>query len=831
MPNEGLSTAKAQSILRKVGPNSFERRKPRPAILVLLSQFLSPLIYILLFASIATFVLGEHVDAVIIMIAVLINTSLGFIQEYKAQNALFALSKVLSPQARVLRDGKTVTIPASEIVPGDLIEFEAGDQIPADGLIIFEKEVMINEAVLTGESAPVKKDAGSAERYGSMVSPQENVAKHFAYMGTTCINGTGKLLVFATGSQTEVGKIAHQLQTSEESLTPLQEKLKHFSTQLAVLVGALAVFIFIFGVMNGEAYLTMLKLSVAIAVSAIPEGLLISLTVILAIGMQRIFKRKALVRKLVAAETLGGVSVICTDKTGTITKGELTVFTVHSQEKEVIAQAAMLLSSHSDPLEMAARQWAERTYKKMARGVSIDEIPFSSQRRYSAKLTNDTLYVIGAPEVVLQKCTQKNTADLESQMMVYVKKGYRVVAVATRKSTASENRITEKQVSELRWQGFIVFSDPIRKDVASAFRQVLQAGISIKVITGDHVETARAVVEEVGLNVKEDQVMLGTEFKSLPMSQLRQRIAKAVLFARITPDQKLVIVKILQELGEVVAMTGDGVNDAPALKQADIGIVVSTATDVSKETADMVLLDDNFKTIVAAVEEGRGMFENLRKVILYLLSNAFVEMIFVIGSIILGLPLPVTAVQILWVNLATDVFPTLALTVDPNEKDLMKDAPKKKNFELIDLEMKMVMALISITGGLGILFLFMKALPHYELIHAQSLAFTVLATISLFYVFSSRSLRHPIWQEKLFNNRWLLISILAGFILQLVVIYVPFFQRVLRTTSLTLFDWGVVFGAGIFIVFLIEVVKKVFSFFHVASRTRRVEPIVKAKKT
>ncbi len=807
MQDPGLSSAQARQRLLTHGENRFEQQKKFSVVGLFFSQFTSPFISILLIASLISLVLEDVIDAGVIFLAVMINVLLGFVQEYKAANALAALSKVLSPEATVMRDGTTQSIPVSQVVPGDVVILEEGEQVPADGYFIEAREMLVNEAVLTGESRPVKKIVSKSEQK-KVPGPQNTEAQFFGYMGTSVVAGKAMMVVLATGHATQVGQIAEKLKDTHKSETPLQSKLKGLSHQLAIIVGSMVLFVFGLGVINQQPFVEMLKLSVAMFVSAIPEGLAISLTAILAVGMQRILKQKALVRKLVAAETLGSVSVICTDKTGTITTGELSVLRMSSKKPVVMRRAAALLSSPNDELEVAVRSWLEQF--SVRKPVLLDEILFSSIRKFSVKLTEEECFLIGAPDVILKHCPTKGREAIEEEILIHARAGYRIVGVASRTRKSNEKKLKIEDIGKFEWLGYFILSDEIRADVKTTIERLQDAQIQVKVITGDYAETARAVLEQVGLKIHEHEVMLGHEFKSLPLSQFQRKVKQTKLFARTTPDQKLAIIQALQADGEVVAMTGDGVNDAPALKQADIGVVVNTASDVSKEIADMVLLDSNFTTIVAAVEEGRGIFENLRKVMLYLLANTFAETIFIIGAILLGIPLPVTAIQILWVNVVTDGLPNLALTIEPKEPGLLKQPPRSRKTPLIDAEIKFLIALISVVTGMVILSVFLFLQPSYELIHLRTLSFTMLAVMSLLYVFSSRSLRRPLWSSSIGKNPWLLGAVVIGFCLQLLVVYAPPLQEVFETTGLNTFDWGIILAASIGQIVLIETVKMIF---------------------
>lgn len=807
--HQGLSSRQAQQHLEKYGLNVFAKARSFSIFHLLVSQFTSPLIYILLIAALITFFLRHYDDALVILLAVLVNATLGFIQEYKAQNALESLSKVLPRRVNVVRDGVIKNISVDGVVPGDIVHVEAGEQIPADGVFVQLKEVQVNEAVLTGESIHVaKKLSSKADVLQVMPSSQDSASVHFGFMGTTLSSGKAVMRVISTGNQTSLGTISTSLQSTPETETPLQQKLRLFSRRITVIVLVASIFIFLFGILYGRDLAEMFTLSVAMAVSSIPEGLVISLTAILAIGMQRILKRKALVRKLVAAETLGSVSVICTDKTGTLTKGELTVSHIHSEKKTLMHTIARTVTNGNDPLEVAIRLWGEEQAMHVAVPSIIDEVPFSSDRKFSVRMTDDLMVVLGAPDSLLNISKKVNKNQVEQSIKIFTNQGYRVVGAAVRKVKKDEKQIVLNKIDDLEWIGCFVFEDEVRSGLVEVFQLASQAGIDVKVITGDYAETARSVMQELKLEVKPSEIMLGSDLKIMSEFQLKQRIPLTKLFARTTPDQKLVIVQILQEQGEVVAMTGDGVNDAPALKRADIGIVVSSASDVSKDTADMVLLDDNFKTIIEAVQEGRGIFENLRKVMLYLLSDSFCEILIVMGAVFLGLPLPLTAAQILWINLVCDGLPNLALTVDPNGKELFFQKPRKRSVSLLDLEMMVLISTISLVTGVFVLAAFYWTyVTTGDLNHSRTMAFTMLAVASLFYVFSSRSLRKPILADGLFKNKWLIVSVIIGFFFQLVALHVAFFQNWLETRPLTAFEWGVVFFSCIAVMTIREIIK------------------------
>lgn len=839
----GLTTAEAERRLATNGPNVLSKKRQFSAGWLFLSQFKSPLIYVLLLAAIVTWYLGDFVDMWVILAAVFVNTILGFYQEYRAQRNLEALSAVLTQRAVVVRDGVKQEIDASRLVEGDLAYVRPGEKIPGDGVLVRAKRLVVDEAILTGESMTVHKGVwkggrqkkGWWERIQNEFSPSHETkktqVKTSVYMGTTVASGGGEMVVLRTGNDTEVGAIAKSLSMAQEEETPLQARLRKFSYMLAIGVGIISVCLLIIGLLSGQPFEEIFTVSVAVAVAAIPEGLVVSLTAILAVGMQRILKKKALVRKLVAAEVLGSVSVICSDKTGTLTEGLMRVTTAEATDDKQLVMAAIIGNDLTDPLELGMWDWAKKQIARNGLGAGsfrsiddlvkstpvIDRLEFTSERRYAATLTKQGLYVVGAPEQVLMYSSMKRSErkNWGEKIDGYGKQGLRVLGFGYKQITGKK-RISRKMVKGgLHWLGLLVYEDPVRRGVAVALKRANSAGIGVKVVTGDYAETARAVMKQLGQHVRDSEVMEGSELDGISEMELRRKVNTTVLFARTTPQQKLRIVEALQGRGEVVAVTGDGVNDAPALHKADIGVVVSTASDVSKETADIVLLDDNFATIVDAVEEGRGIFDNLRKVLLYLLSDSFTEVFLVTAAIILGLPLPVTAAQILWVNLIDDGLPNLALTIDPKENDLLKQKPRTREEPLLNGEIKVLIALISIVSALVVLFVYMRYFEMYDLTTARTIAFTVLGVDSLLYVFSSRSLREPIWKDGFLKNKWLVAAVVGGLVLQVSALYVPFLQRVLQTVPLGVNDWLVVLAAGMIVIATIEVVKWLYSRKHV----------------
>lgn len=809
--NQGLTSKRAKELLGKHGPNKLPEKPPPSDISIFLSQIKSPLVYILLFAGLVTFFLGHLSDTVIILLAVLINTVLGFFQERKAGRALYELKKLIHPQAFVIRDGKRKEIDAEKIVPGDVCILASGDKIPADGKLIAANRLFVEEAILTGESLPVEKEKDDE-----------------AFMGTIVSSGQGKLLVKVTGKHTKMGEIAIGIQSVEED-TPLRRQLSKFSKQLSYLVIFLTLFVFVVGALTGKNLDEIFTTSVALAVSSIPEGLLVGLTVVLAIGMQRILSRKGLVRNLVSAETLGGVTTICVDKTGTLTKGQMQVTKIKGNERH-LAKQALIANDRDDPVVVALWEWANKKLKsKDLKSLSIndylkkhtryDSIPFNSKTRYFVSLNkldneNNIIYVNGAPEYLLKwsKLSKKRQKEISDQIDSMTSQGMRLVGMARKKISSRKKKVSEKDIKSLEWVGIVGFADPVREGVKEAFAKTKKAGIKLLVITGDYAQTAMSVLNQ--LSIQTETVIMGSELEKMKKTELTNKLANAkntILFARTTPDQKLKIVTALKKKGEVVAMMGDGVNDAPAIKKADIGIVVDSASDVSKETADMVLLDSSFETIVAAIEEGRGIFDNIRKIILYLMSDAFEEIVAVVATIIFGLPLAVTAVQILWINLVSDGFPHLALTVDPKREGIMESLPRSPQETLVTGWMKTLITIVSLTGG-GIAFFlfyyFLNTTGDIQL--ARSIAFATLGINSLVYVFSVRTLKDPFWRENPFDNKWLNLAIFAGLFFQVVPFVTSFGRELLDVSYLHLNHWTVIFFASLVMFIIIEVLKGIF---------------------
>ena len=829
----GLTQSKANKQLKKYGYNKFSESGKKPVLLILLQQFLSPLMFILLIAAIASILINEYSDAIVIGIAVLMNGAIGFFQEWKAEKAVTTLKSYEVPICMVRRDGKILSIEAKKLVPGDIVLLTAGSRVPADIRLFYTVDLRIEEALLTGESRAIAKDTNILHK-ALVLGDRTNIA----YSGTYVINGKAEGIVIATGEKTELGKLAKLVIETKEELTPLQIQIKHFSWILGGLMLIITSGIFFLGLIKGIPFHQIITTSIALAVAAIPEGLLVAVTVVLAIGMQRMLKRKALVRHLIAAETLGSVSVICTDKTGTLTEGQMSVNQIITKNsdfalpnlKEIPKDVYEILITgclNNDaqisadkksqrighPTEVALLEAAhnanisiESIQKETPR---IKEIPFSSELKYMATVhkidTCERLIVKGAPEQVLTMCPQdENYFKIKSNEMT--KKGLRVLAFAI-KDLNSIN--LKKDLNKLECLGLVGIQDPLRPHTIDTINDLKNAGIRLILITGDHKETATNIAKGAGIPVRDKAIITGTELSNMSDKQLYNNIENIDVFARVNPKHKIRIVDAWQKKGKSVAMIGDGVNDAPALKSADIGVALGSGSDVAHEISDMVLLDNNLSTISAAVQAGRVIFDNIRKIIVYLMADSFSEIILIAGSLLLGLPLPILASQILWINLVTDGFPNIALTVEPGEPEIMLEKPRPKNTPVVNKEMKILIFLIGIITDLGLFALYLTLLFYskFDLIHIRTIMFTALSIDSLFYVFSVRSMRTSIIRTNLFQNHWLIVAVIGGALIQLAVIYIPSLQILFQTVSLGLLEWGIILGLSVIKIIGIEITK------------------------
>ncbi len=877
---EGLYEKEVKERQKKFGLNGLPEEKPLSRLKIFLNQFRSPLIYILIIAGIITSILRDYKDAIIIFGAVFLNTIIGFFQENKTSKILSELKKIVKVKAYVIRGGNEKEVEQAELVPGDIILLKTGNKIPADGRLIESHNLKINEASLTGEWIPAEKKIDILSRI-TPLADRDNMV----FMGCVVEDGWGKAVVTETGNLTEIGKIAEMVKETEEEKTPYQKRITHLSKIIGVLIIFLSILIFTFGITVGRDLFEMFLTAVAVAVAAIPEGLPVAITVVLALGMRRILKKQGLVRKMIAAETLGSTSIICTDKTGTLTEAKMQVAGIYTNTKELFSDgqkyseeidtstgsASTLsgiewvdkngLASHVSALRIATlcseafiENPAESLEKWIVRGrptekallmagiqaglnkkelekeyPEINRLSFDPAYKYSASLhkfseTENILYLLGAPEKIL---AMSKYLDIDSKEEILSKekieklkrkfeelagRGERILATAYRKVSSAEYKVPNAKLEDLckdlTFVGLISLHDPLRKEVKEAIRICRQAGMRPIIVTGDHKLTAQAIAKELGLPSQEENTVEGSELEKLSDEEFQKRLKDIGIYARVEPRQKLRIVEAWQEKGEVVAMTGDGINDAPALKKADIGLALGSGTDVAKEASDLILLTDNFSIIVAAVEEGRQILDNIRKVITYLLSDSFTEVILIGTSVFAGLPLPILPAQILWVNLIEDSLPALGLAFEPKEKEIMRRLPEGPKTPLLTREMKTLIFAIGLLTDLLLLGLFLyllsKKLP---LIEIRTIIFAGLAIDSLFYVFSCKNLRKNIWQINPFSNKILLISWFWGVGMLFIALYLPLFQNLLKTQPLNFFDWKLILGLGIVNLILIEATK------------------------
>jgi len=858
-PTEGLSQEEAKIRLRTFGKNALAEERPSSKISIFLRQFKSPLIFVLVIAGIITFALGERIDSVVIFGAVLLNTAIGYFQENKATRSLFALKQILRKKALVFRETEEYEVPQEHLVPGDIIIVRAGTSIPADARLFETWQLQVNEASLTGEWI-------ASDKHARLMGEETPLADrdNMLYMGTLVEQGTGKAVVVATGSHTALGGIATLLKDVQEEKTPYQRKLARFSWIIGIGVSILSVLIFLQGTVfsnnfTSERMIEMFTIAVAIAVAAIPEGLPIAMTIVLALGMQRILANKGLVRRLASAETLGSTSIIVTDKTLTLTEGRMEVeeiFTRKEKDRELALQTAALANeafvenpkSMFDKWKLNGRP-TDNALLKAALDAGIAKtvleekypllfrIPFDSERKYivsfhrtSSRGNKVRGYFSGAPERILEltKSTKKDRRQAELKLEDLTAKGLRVVALAYKDLTLTKEAIQrlqegkkdkeaiqalEEKMENLTFVGFIALKDPLRKDVKKAIRFAREAGLQIIIATGDHLLTARAVGKELGLKVTAESSIEGKDLDAMSDMELQDRLPAISIFARVEPAHKLRIIEAWQKRGEVVAMTGDGVNDAPALKKADIGLALGSGTEVAKEAADLILLTDNFSIIPAAIKEGRVITDNIRKIVTYLLASSFTETILISAAIIFKAPfLPVTALQILFVNLLVDGLPGVALTLEKEEDDVMKRPPQKRDAPLLTSEMKAIIFFIGIFTDIILLGLFFLLFSNtgYSPERIQTIIFVGLGFGSLFYAFSCKSLRKNIWQYNPFSNKFLNWSTLGGFVLLILAVYMPPLNSLLGTDSadpLSLYDWSLLLGLGLLNLVFIEAAK------------------------
>jgi len=796
----GLTTQEVEQRRREYGDNTLPSAKRTSAWGIFFNQFKNPLVYIILAAAGISLAVGEYGDFGIIMAVVLIDAVLGFIQEYQAQRTYTALKSLLKPTTTVIRDGMRQEVEVSELVPDDIVVLNAGERIPGDGQVLEALKLTVEEAILTGESEPVNKTTAAGENQ--------------VFMGTTVLTGRGLMRVTTTGARTELGHIATSLHEEIEDKTPLQVRLEAFSRTLTRLVLAITAAIFIVGLISGRPLLEMLRVSIILAIAAVPEGLLIAVTVILVLGMRKILKRNGLVKRLLAVETLGSVTTICTDKTGTLTEGRMQVTRCAVNDPQRALEVMVYCNDLEGPVDAALWEYARKELghdpQEMAeRAERLGEELFSSETKFmiaASRIAGQTVhYLKGAPEIVLGMCTvsDEERERVLAQVEGWAGEGLRLLGLAYRLDGLLGDH------SGYTWIGLVAMEDPIREGVREAIQIARTAGIQVKMITGDYRKTAERIAAMIGLVNRPDQVLDGEDLQRLSDEELAARVQDIAVFARIRPQDKLRIVRALQSRGEITAMIGDGVNDAPALKRANIGVVVGAATDVAKETADLILLDNNFKTIVAAVEEGRVIFENIRKVVAYTLSNSFAEVLLVFGAMLLGWPAPLLVAQILWIHLICDGPSDIVLGFEPKENGIMEEPPKPLNEPILNRLGLSLIAIISIVSAVAGLSIF----GHYFLQHnnpaeGRSIAFASFALNSMVYIFAYRSMRRPLFRmNRLSANKPLIWAVVAGQILVVLPFLVPKLRQVLSIVPLHLEDWLLVVGVALSLLATVEIGK------------------------
>ncbi|UFS71963.1 cation-translocating P-type ATPase [Geomonas sp. RF6] len=846
----GLSSAEAAKRLALHGPNLLTASKRKTPLLLFLNQFKDFLIVVLIVAAVVAGAIRETVDSVVILAIVVVNAVIGFLQEYRAERAMEALKQMAAPQATAVRDGSPSIIAAAELVLGDVVLLEAGDMVAADLRLLEATRLTVVEAALTGESVPILKDAIARSEGNLPLGDRKNLC----FKGTVVTNGKGRGMVVATGMQTELGKIAKMLEGEEALQTPLQRRLELFGHRVCLAILAVCLVFFCAGLLKGEDLIVMLLTAISLAVAAIPEALPAVVSVSLALGARRLAGENALVRHLSAVETLGSVTHICTDKTGTLTVNRMTVQEIYTLgkrmppdesgrwqegEKGESLWAAMALCHEvrigsagemsGDPTEVAlvaaARDHGVPVERVMGEHPKCAELPFDAQRKLMTTVhpwaNAFVSFTKGAPEAVLPRCTAVLTAaglaspdrDAAGEAVTAMTEGgLRVLALAMRRLDAVPAHLVDVELEgELTLLGLVGMMDPPREEVHDAVALCRMAGILPVMITGDHPQTACTIGRRLGIMNGSDlsTLMSGDTLAALPMKRFREAVETVRVYARCAPEQKLKIVKALQEQGGCVAMTGDGVNDAPALKRADIGVAMGgTGTDVAKESADLILLDDNFATIVKAVGEGRRIYDNIRKFIKYLLTTNSGEIVVVAAAPFIGLPMPLVPVQILWVNLMTDALPALALSLESAEGDVMARPPRPPQESIFAHGLGLHVILVGLLIGVLVLGIQAWSLRRGD-VHWQTMTFTVLCFTQLFHVLAIRSERQSLFTMGVFSNKALLGAVLISLILQLAIVYLPPLNPIFKTLPMDWEELAVVVAVSSVVFFAVELEKMV----------------------
>ena len=863
---EGLSSSEADERLKRNGLNILPEEKKTTDLMIFARQFMGPLGYILAFTSIIIAFLQHWFDLAIIVALIFINSIIGFFQEKKANDSMNLLKSLIKYNARVFRDKHEVIIPSEKLVIGDIVYIEAGDRIPADARIILSSGLEIIEANLTGESASSLKHSEVLDE-DTVLADRENMV----YMSTVVNKGSARALICDTGKNTQIGHISALLNKTKDEKTPLQIQLAKVSKLLASLSIIISIFILWMGVIFKKPFFEsvngsesgILYTAIAAAVSVIPEGLLIAVTVVLVVGMRRILSKKTLVRKLIATETLGSTSIICTDKTGTLTEGKMQVIEMVLPHKSYMVARLFKEDSNVDKeifdtflkVLLLCNNSVIQNYKNdisewniLGDGTEIAlvycgiefgmnkeiiniehqriaEMPFDSESKIMATLNSykdgkNIVCVKGSPESVLNRCTYvenlnkvnklsiESLGNLRAQYDYLTKKGLRVLAGAYK--IDSEKNISDASLNDLIFLGFVGIDDPVRKEINNTLKETRKAGIRTVIVTGDHKYTTKKLALELGIKVDDKNIIEGKELDKMSDDELYKIIKNITIFARVSPHHKLRIINAWQSHGEVVAMTGDGVNDAPALKAADVGVAMNSGTDVAKENADIVLLDNNFKTIVDAVYEGRIIYDNIRKIIFYLLADNFTEVMLIIGSLILYFPLPILPIQILWINLIESGLPIMAMTMEPCEEDVLNNPPRKKEEALLNnklLTLIIIVGFFSIVILLFAYYIMLNFFKEYSIEHVRTIIFSTLSISTLIFSYSCRSLRKSMFHAKIFQNKYLNFAVLFGIGLQLLAIYEPHLQKVFNTVGLDIYGWYIITIVSAINIIFIELAK------------------------
>lgn len=858
----GLEDAEVKERLNRYGPNKLPEESPISRLAILLHQFKSPLIYMLLVAAVVTALLQEFKDTFVILAVIGLNAIIGFFQEYKAEKSIRALKSIMAPRARVIRNGREISIPSDELVPGDLVLLESGDRVPADLRLIHAIELRIDESILTGESVPVEKHVETIEKENLTPGDQKNMA----FVGTIVVKGRAKGVVVETGSNTVLGSIAKNVQDVGITSAPLQIKFNRFANNIAVIVVVGAAVLVILGVYMGEGIREMFMTAVAAAVAVIPEGLPVVVTIALAISVARMAKQNAIIRKLPAVETLGSTTVICSDKTGTLTKNEMTVKSIYDgihvyevtgtgydPKGEILAEwlpvppegqetlrnvlrigmlcnESNLIEEHNryivqgDPTEgaliVSALKAGLKPQEERKRYPQLGIIPFESDRGYMATLHEHLgkkiIYVKGAPEKLVNMCTQCMAGDGEIRRKIFevsdnfARDGLRVLAMAYKEVPPETDEITHSDVeSDLIVAGLQGMIDPPRPEAAAAIEGCKDAGIRVAMITGDHAITAMAIARNLGVAREKDRVLTGQDLETMTDEDLFRVVKDVPVYARVAPDHKLRIVQQLMKHGEIVAVTGDGVNDAPALKSAHIGVAMGkSGTDVAKEASDMVVTDDNFASIFAAVKEGRVVFDNIRKVTFFLIPTGVASILSIIGTVVAGLPIPYVPAQLLWINLVTNGLQDVALAFEPPEDDIAKRPPRDPKEGIMSrllIERTLLVGLLIAVGVVYVFASYIQAGGGLE--KARTMAVTTMVFFQFFQAWNSRSETRSIFSLSPMGNPFLILALIAATLAQLALLYVPTLKWIFRTEPLAVVDWVWIISVAASVILVVEIDK------------------------